>query len=102
MIHVVAVVSAKPGMRDALLQAFQANVPAVLAEQGCIEYGAAIDAQNGPKIQKQFGPDTFVVIEKWASMDALTAHGAAPHMAAYAAKTKEMVESRAIYVLSPA
>jgi quinol monooxygenase YgiN len=101
MIQVVAVISAKPGMRDSVLQAFQANVPAVLAEQGCIEYGAAIDVENGPKFQKQFGPDTFVVIEKWESMDALKAHGAAPHMAAYAAKTKEMLESRAIYILSP-
>ena len=41
MIHVVAVITAKPGMRAAILQAFQANVPAVKAEQGCIEYGAA-------------------------------------------------------------
>jgi quinol monooxygenase YgiN len=101
MIHVVAVVTAKPGMRDAVLQAFQANVPAVLAEQGCIEYGAAVDVENGPKFQKQHGPDTFVVIEKWESMDALKAHGAAPHMVAYAAKTKEMLENRAIYILSP-
>lgn len=101
MIHVVAVISAKPGMRDSVLQAFQANVPAVLAEQGCIEYGAAIDVESGPKFQKQHGPDTFVVIEKWESMDALKAHGVAPHMVAYAAKTKEMVESRAIYILSP-
>ena len=53
-------------------------------------------------IQTPFGPDTFVVIEKWESMDALKAHGAAPHMAAYAAKTKEMIASRVIHVLSPA
>jgi quinol monooxygenase YgiN len=101
MIHVVAVISAKPGMRDSLLQAFQANAPAVRAEQGCIEYGAAIDVANGPKFQTQYGPDTFVVIEKWESMDALKAHGVAPHMVAYAAKTKEMVDGRAIYILSP-
>jgi len=31
----------------------------------------------------------------------LKAHGVAPHMVAYAAKTKEMVENRAIYILSP-
>jgi quinol monooxygenase YgiN len=40
-------------------------------------------------------------VEKWASVDALKAHAAAPHMAAYAAKTKDMVASRAIHVLSP-
>ena len=101
MIHVIAVITAKPGMRDAVLQAFQANVPAVKAEQGCIEYGAAVDLANGPKFQTQYGADSFVVIEKWESMDALKAHAGAPHMAAYAAKTKEMLANRAIHILSP-
>jgi quinol monooxygenase YgiN len=102
MIHVVAVVTAKSGMRDSLLQAFRANVPAVKAEQGCIEYGAAVDFEDGPKFQTKYGPDTLLVIEKWESMDALKAHAAAAHMAAYAAKTKEMIASRAIHILSPA
>ena len=102
MIHVIAVITAKPGMRDSILQAFRANVPAVKAEQGCIEYGAAVDLERGPKFQTQYGPDTFLVIEKWESLDALKAHAAAPHMAAYAAKTKEMIASRAVHVLSPA
>ena len=102
MIHVIAIITAKPGMRDAILEAFRANMPAVHAEQGCIEYGPAIDAEGAGKIQTAFGPDTFVVIEKWESMDALKAHGAAPHMAAYAAKTREMIASRVIHVLTPA
>ena len=102
MIHVIAVITAKPGMREAILQAFRANVPAVKAEQGCIEYGAAVDVENGPKFQTQFGADTFVVIEKWESPDALKAHAAAPHMAAYAAKTRDMIASRAVHILSPA
>ena len=54
------------------------------------------------KIQTPFGPDTFVVIEKWESKAALAAHAAAPHMAAYAARTKEMIASRVIHVLEPA
>jgi len=102
MIHVIAVISAKPGMRDAILRAFRANVPAVKAEQGCIEYGAAVDVGNAPKFQTPYGPDTFVVIEKWESADALKAHAASPHMAAYAAQTKELIASRVIHILSPA
>jgi len=39
------------------------------------------------------------VVEKWATPEALKAHGAAPHMAAYAAKTREMVASRVIHIL---
>ena len=102
MIHVVAIITAKPGLRDAILTEFRANMPAVHAENGCIEYGPAIDAEGMGRIQTPFGEDTFVVIEKWESMDALKAHGAAPHMAAYAAKTKEMIASRVIHVLTPA
>ena len=101
MIHVVAIITAKPGKRAEILQHFRANVPAVRAEQGCIEYGAAVDAENALAFQTRWGPDTFLVIEKWDSMDALKAHAAAPHMAAYGAKTKEMIASRVIHILSP-
>jgi len=102
MVHVLALIAAKPGQRAALLAAFQANVPAVRSEQGCIEYGAAIDTEGAGGIQTPIGPDTFVVIEKWESLDALRAHAKAPHMAAYAAQTKELVATRTIHVLSPA
>jgi len=102
MIHVIAVITAKPGKREAILEAFRANVPAVRAEKGCMEYGAALDAENAPPVQAKWAADTFLVIEKWESMDALRAHAAAPHMAAYGARTKELIASRVIHVLSPA
>ncbi len=44
-VHVLAIITAKTGMRDRVLAAFRANVPAVHAEAGCIEYGATIDAE---------------------------------------------------------
>jgi quinol monooxygenase YgiN len=99
MINVLAFITAKPGQRAAILEAFKANVPAVLAEAGCIEYGATIDVAGA---QPAFGPDTFVVIEKWESMAALKAHAASPHMATYAAKVKDLIEKRAVHVLDPA
>jgi quinol monooxygenase YgiN len=101
-VHVLAMITAKPGQRDAVLDIFRANVPNVHGEDGCIEYGAAVDADVLGRFQALLGPDSFVVIEKWASADALKAHGASPHMAAYAAKTKDMIASRAIHVLAPA
>ena len=101
MIHVIAVITARAGQRDAVLQAFRANVPAVRAEKGCIEYGAAVDAPGDLKIQTKIGADTFVVVEKWESIDALKAHAVAPHMAAYAAKVKDQLANRVIHVLSP-
>ena len=102
MIHVIAVITAKPGQREKILEQFRANTPAVRAEKGCIEYGAAIDADPAPPFQTPWGPDTFLAIEKWESMDALKAHAAAPHMAAYGAKTKEFIASRIIHILQPA
>jgi quinol monooxygenase YgiN len=102
MIHVVAIITAKPGNRETILEAFRANMPAVHAEAGCIEYGPAVDADGVGGFQTKFGPDTFVVIEKWESLDHLRAHAGSPHMAAYGAKTKDLIASRVIHVLSPA
>jgi quinol monooxygenase YgiN len=101
MIHVLAIITAKAGMRDKILEAFHANMPAVHAEKGCVEYGPAVDAEGAGAMQAKFGPDTFVVIEKWESLDALRAHAASPHMAAYAAKTRDKIASRVIHVLQP-
>ena len=102
MIHVIALITAKPGKREEILKHARANLAAVRAEQGCIEYGPVVDAENALGFQTKLGPDTFMVVEKWESMDALKAHAAAPHMAAYGAKTKEHIATRVIHILSNA
>jgi quinol monooxygenase YgiN len=102
LIHVLAIITTKPGLREKVLEAFRANMPAVHAEEGCIEYGPAVDAEGMGGFQTKLGPDTFVVVEKWDSIDALKAHAAAPHMASYGAKVKDMLAARVIHVLSPA
>ena len=102
MIHIIAVITARPGLRDQVLALFRANVPTVLAEAGCIEYGATVDAEGAPAVQTRYGADTFVVVEKWTDMASVKAHGAAPHMLAYAAKTRELVAGRQVHILAPA
>jgi quinol monooxygenase YgiN len=102
MIHVIAIITAKPGQRDAILREFRANIQAVRAEDGCIEYGPATDAEGIGSFQTRFGGDTFVVIEKWRDAAALKAHAGAPHMAAYSGKVKDLIASRVIHVLAPA
>ena len=102
MVHVLAVIATKPGMREKVLETFNANVPAVRAEDGCIEYGATVDHHDAGDVQTKFGDDTFVVVEKWASLDALKAHMVAPHMAAYGAKIKDMMADRRIHIMSDA
>jgi quinol monooxygenase YgiN len=56
----------------------------------------------GRQAEPNSGPDPDVVVEKWESVDALKAHAAAPHMAAYGAKTQDLLASRVIHILSPA
>ena len=102
MVHVIAVITARAGKRDAILKEFRANVPNVLAEKGCIEYGPVVDSEPAPSFQTRLGPDAFMVVEKWDSMEDLKAHAAAPHMAAYGAKVKDLVATRVIHILTPA
>jgi quinol monooxygenase YgiN len=101
VIRVVVLITAKPGRRDELLQAWSANAPTVRREKGCIEYEATIDAPEVGPFQAKLGPDSAVVIETWESAEALRAHIAAPHMAAYGAKTKDLIASRALHILTP-
>ena len=95
MIHVVAIIVTRPGQREAVLSEFRAILPAVRAEEGCLEYGPAIDVAG---TEDQFGADSFVVIEKWSGT---AAHAKAPHMIAYGEKVASMLVSRAIHVLEP-
>ena len=102
IVNVVAIITTKAGMRSNVLAAFNANVPNVHAENGCIEYAPTIDTKGVGPFQTEVGPDTFVVIEKWESLEHLMAHAAAPHMIAYGAKVKDMLVDRAIHILSSA
>ena len=102
MIHVVAVITTLPGRRAEVLEAFRAIVPTVHAEDGCIEYEPVIDVEDPGGRRTPAGPDTFIVIEKWASIEALDAHSVAPHMADYAAKVGDLIAGRVVHVLTAA
>lgn len=99
IVHIVAVITTKPGQRAEVLEKFNANVPAVHAEDGCIEYTAVVDLPDAGPFQAPIGEDTFMVIEKWESMAALMAHAVAPHMKAYGEATKDMLADRKIHIL---
>lgn len=101
MIHVIATLQAAPGRRDALLREFQALLPHVRAEQGCIEYGPAVDVATNIAAQPAPRPDAVVMIEKWQDLPALEAHLAAAHMTDFRARVKELVANIQIQVLEP-
>jgi quinol monooxygenase YgiN len=100
MIHVIATIEIAPGRREDFLAAFDEVVPDVRAEAGCIEYGPAVDvaASVGEPVRN----DVVTVIEKWASVEALTTHLEAPHMQRYRRTVKDLVKGVSIRVLEPA
>lgn len=102
MIHVIATIRLNPGTRAAFLAEFHRLVPFVLAEEGCLAYGPTVDEPTGLAVQELAGEDAVVVVEQWASPDALRAHSAAPHMADYRVAVKDYVKSVSLRVLRPA
>ena len=102
MIHVLATLDLAPGTREAFLAEFRNIIADVRAEAGCIEYGPAVDADSDVPTHYRIGPDRVMVIEKWASVQALKAHSSAPHMLAYRARVKDYVRSMELRLLSPA
>jgi quinol monooxygenase YgiN len=101
MINVLASIGVKPGKRDEFLEIFKANVPAVLAEDGCVEYVPTVDVEAGLDPQV-LDANVVTIIEKWESLDALRAHIAAPHMATYREKVKDLVAGVSLKVLTEA
>jgi quinol monooxygenase YgiN len=102
MVHVVATIELHSGARARFLGEFQQIVPTVQAEDGCIEYGAAVDVATGLSAQGPLRDHVVVVVEKWRDLSALQAHLVAPHMTTYRARVKDLVIQTTLQVLEPA
>jgi len=99
MIHVIATIELNPGTRDSFLEEFHRVLPDVLAERGCLQYAAAIDAETDIDRQMQKGDDVVTIIEQWKSTEDLKAHLAAPHMSAYRERIQDYVVSATLHIL---
>jgi quinol monooxygenase YgiN len=101
MINVIATIHTRPGARPQYLEILERNVPAVLAEDGCLGYAPCVDAKADlpPQILDE---QDVVLVEAWESLDALRAHLGSPHMLAYKEAVKDLVESVSLRVLQPA
>ncbi len=74
MIIIAGTISFDPAKREALESGFAAMQAETLQEAGC--YGYEI-------YNSRTEPGTVLIFEKWADDDALAAHMASPHMAAF-------------------
>lgn len=72
-IDLLVFIDVQPGKRQAQLEAFARLEPQVLAEPGCLRYELLADVADEHK---------FVIVERWASEAALTAHENSAHMLA--------------------
>lgn len=94
MINVIASIRVKTGSLLEFLKIFQANMPKVREEKGCIEYFPAVDIDA--KLPQQILDENIVtIIEKWESLEA-------PHMLAYREKVKNIVIGQSLKILREA
>ena len=102
MIHVIAAIEVHDGKRDVLIEEFRRIEQVVREEDGCIEYGTAVDAQTDIDVQIAERLNVVTVVEKWESVDALKAHLAAPHMVEFRERVKDVVTGISLQILDPA
>ncbi len=85
-VRVVATLNAQEGKGAELLAVWPELAAQVRAEDGCLGYD----------LHPVLGSDDrFVVLERWASVDALKAHGVSPHMQEFGAVAAGLLAERA-------
>ena len=93
-LDVVATIEVKPGRADAVVEIVTRHLDTIRAEEGCLRYDLY-------RVRRD--DDTLVMVEQWASKDALRAHGEADHFRAMSAQLAgELVAAPAVRVLEPA
>ena len=102
MIYVIATIEVVEGRRDQFLVEFHRIVPLVRQEKGCLEYGPTVDVPTDIAAQGPIRDHTVTVVEKWNSIQTLKTHLAAPHMAEYRERVRELVVAVDLQILTPA
>ena len=100
MIYVVATSDLKEGCREKFIEIVKANIPNVLAEDGCIMYQLTGDFESGLAAQGTLNPNTLTFVECWESIDHLKKHLQAPHMKEFVEKVKDLRNGSSLKVLS--
>ena len=83
-VTLTASVKARPGQEDAVKEALLSLVEPTRKEPGCLLYNLH---------QSKADPTQFMFYERWASQEALDAHGKTPHMRALGAKLKDRTDT---------
>ena len=98
MIYVVVTNQIRKGTMEDFLAACRAVRPKVLAEKGCIAYDYIREVASPLGSQEPVDPQRVTLVEKWESLEALAAHGQAPHVKEFGARVKDLREKVTIRV----
>mgnify|MGYP002626535853 CR=1 FL=1 len=102
MIHVIASIEVVPGKREEFIAAFKKVVPAVKAEEGCLDYGPTVDVPTDIPAQGGARDNVVTIVERWENLEALQQHLVAPHMTEYRKTVKDLVVGTNLAILEPA
>ena len=92
-VHVVVLARAKPGRGDEAAAAFQEVAVPTHGEEGCIVYALHRVAND---------PERLVLVERWASREALDQHLATPHLTAFREDSHDLwAEPMEILIVDP-
>ncbi len=83
----------KPEFKEKFIAHMAELAETVRAEKGCIAYDLNVDTENEL---------VLFLFEKWESKEDLMAHAVSDHMKEYGKKTKDLVEDKAIHILTSA
>jgi len=81
LLIVVATLTAKPGLEDAVRLALVSLIEPTRAEADCVQYDLHESRET---------PGVFVFYEKWTSKEALDQHLNTPHLQALAARIDDL------------
>ena len=91
MIYVVATIHTQPGKAPELIAGARACIDGTRREDGCISYDYVQDTER---------PDIVMVIERWASQEAIAAHFKMPHLNDWREKRKPLVQSIKVEIIT--
>ena len=92
MIYVVATFTIQPGTLEPFVDAAHPAIEATRRESGCVLYDLHASVTD---------PERVVFVEQWESREALDAHFASPHLAAFAIANRPFVVSVKTEIIYP-
>ena len=99
MIHVIASIHVPTDKISRLMEIYNAFVPFVLMEEGCLEYTPTVDYPTS--LKRQVMDATVVtVIEKWTNIEAFKAHINMSHSVQFRKDIEGIVDQVSIKVLN--